>query len=392
MTETYLRSGVFLAPFHNYDENPTLSIERDFELLQHLDRLNYHEAWIGEHHSGGFEVIACPEMFIAAAAERTRHIRLGTGVVSLPYHNPFMVADRMVQLDHMTRGRAMFGVGPGALVHDALKQGIKPADQRRMMNESLDVIVRLLHGETVTAKTDWFNLVEARLQVPSYTQPTMELAVAASRSPAGGLAAGKHGIGMLSIGGTSPEALARHKANWELYEETARANGHVPDRRKWRLVGLMHIAETREQAKKNVEFGLNAFADYFRDVATFPIVPPDVADPYAFMIESGTACIGTPDDGIAYIERLLDGSGGFGVVCELAHNWADWERTKRHFELMARFVHPHFQKSREPLKHSYDFAAQHHIEFIGQASAAVQAEIDRHAARRTAEAQKSAAE
>jgi len=121
MDDLYLRSGIFLAPFHNHDENPTLSIERDLELLELLDRLNYQEAWIGEHHSGGFELIACPEMFIAAAAQRTRHIRLGTGVVSLPYHNPFMLADRMVQLDHMTRGRAMFGVGPGALVHDALK-------------------------------------------------------------------------------------------------------------------------------------------------------------------------------------------------------------------------------------------------------------------------------
>ncbi len=128
------------------------------ELLQHLDALNYHEAWIGEHHSGGFEIIASPEMFIAAAAERTQHIRLGTGVVSLPYHNPFMLADRMVQLDYQTRGRAMLGVGPGSLVHDAKKIGIDPADQRRMMNESLDVIVELLRGETVTRKTDWFDL------------------------------------------------------------------------------------------------------------------------------------------------------------------------------------------------------------------------------------------
>src|SRR5919205_2507398 len=118
------------------------------------DRLNYHEAWVGEHHSGGFEVIACPEMFIAAAAERTRHIRLGTGVVSLPYHNPFVLADRMEQLDYQTRGRAMFGVGPGSLVHDAKKIGIKPADQRRMMNESLDVIVELMKGETITRKSD----------------------------------------------------------------------------------------------------------------------------------------------------------------------------------------------------------------------------------------------
>ncbi len=165
MSDLYLRSGIFLAPFHNHDENPTLSIERDLELLEHLDRLNYHEAWIGEHHSGGFELIACPEMFIAAAAQRTRHIRLGTGVVSLPYHNPFMVADRMVQLDHMTRGRAMFGMGPGALVHDALKIGIDPGDQRQMMNEALDVIVPLLRGETVNRKTDWFNLTDAQLQL-----------------------------------------------------------------------------------------------------------------------------------------------------------------------------------------------------------------------------------
>ena len=231
---SYLRSGIFLAPFHNLTENPTLAIERDMELLQHIDRLNYHEAWIGEHHSGGFEIIASPEMFIAAAAERTRHIRLGTGVASLPYHNPFMLADRMVQLDHMTRGRAMFGVGPGALVHDALKIGIKAADQRRMMNESLDVIMRLLRGESVTEKTDWYNLVDAQLQLPCYTQPIMEMAVAASRSPSGALASGRHGIGMLSIGGTSPEAMAKHTLNWSLYEEQARLNGHVPDRANWR--------------------------------------------------------------------------------------------------------------------------------------------------------------
>ena len=382
---SYLRSGIFLAPFHNLTENPTLALERDMELLQHLDKLNYHEAWIGEHHSGGFEIIGSPEMFIAAAAERTRHIRLGTGVVSLPYHNPFILADRMVQLDHMTRGRAMFGVGPGALVHDALKIGVKAGDQRRMMNESLDVIVRLLRGESVTEKTDWYNLVDAQLQLPCYTQPTMEMAVAAARSPSGALASGRHCIGMLSIGGTSPEAMEKHTLNWSLYEEQARLNGHVPDRAKWRVVTLMHVAETREKARENVRFGLHAFRDYFTDVATFPIVPGDIADPYTFLVESGAACIGTPDDAIAYIENLLKGSGGFGAIMELAHNWADWEATKRHYELMARYVHPHFQRSRELRRVSYAYARDHHGEFIGQASAAVQAEIDKLAARKAAE-------
>ena len=381
---TYLRSGIFLAPFHAMDENPILALERDMELLQHLDKLNYHEAWIGEHHSGGFEIISSPEVFIAAAAERTKHIRLGTGVVSLPYHNPFIAADRMVQLDYQTRGRAMFGVGPGSLVHDAKKIGIAPADQRRMMNESLDVIIDLLAGKSVTRKTDWFDLCDAALQLPPYTQPRMEMAVAAARSPAGALAAGRHGLGMLSIGGTSDDALAHHRQNWTLYADTCQENGHTPDRKSWRLVTLMHIAETREKARENVRHGLDRFCDYFRDVATFPIVPGDISDRYQYMVDSGSACIGTPDDAIAFIERLQKGSGGFGVIMELAQNWADFAETKRHYELMARYVHPHFQASREWRTQSYGYARDHHAEFTGQSSAAVQAEIDRQAAQQRA--------
>ena len=112
MAGTRLRFGAFIAPFHPIDENPTLALQRDFELVQWMDQLDYDEAWIGEHHSAGYEIIASPEIFIATAAERTKRIKLGTGVSSLPYHQPLMLADRINQLDHITRGRVMFGVGP----------------------------------------------------------------------------------------------------------------------------------------------------------------------------------------------------------------------------------------------------------------------------------------
>ncbi|MEO9189987.1 MAG: LLM class flavin-dependent oxidoreductase [Acetobacteraceae bacterium] len=385
MIDRYLRSGIFLAPFHALDENPTMALQRDRELIEHLDRLGYHEAWVGEHHSGGFEIIASPEVFIAAMAERTRHIRLGTGVSSLPYHNPFILADRMVQLDHQTRGRVMFGVGPGALVHDAVKIGVRAADQRRMMNESLDVIVRMLDGESVTERTDWFDLHEARLQLPCFTQPRMEMAVAASRSPAGAMASGRHGIGMLSIGGTSPDAMVHHAKNWGIYEERARLHGKLADRANWRLVTLFHIAETREKARENVRFGIEQFAQYFRDVATFPIVPAGIGDAYEFMVANQAACIGTPDDAIAYIETLLKGSGGFGAILELAHNWADWEATRRHYELMACYVHPHFQASRALRHDSYAFARDRSEVYRVQSQEAVQAEIDRAAKAKAAE-------
>ena len=315
MQDRYLRTGIFLAPFHALGENPTLAIERDMELVEHLDRLNYHEAWIGEHHSGGFEIIACPEMFIAGAVQRTRNIRLGTGVVSLPYHHPFTLASRMMQLDHMARGRAMFGVGPGALIYDADKIGLKAADQRRRMTESLDCIMELMQGGTVDRKTDWFTLNKARLQLMPYTQPAMEMAVACSRSPVGAVASGKHGIGMLSIGGTSDEALLGHAKNWSIHEEAAAKAGKKSDRSKWRIVTFAHVAETREKARADMAYGLADFVRYFTDVATFPIIPPDVADPVEFLTSSGLACIGTPDDCIRHFERLWLGSnGGFGAV------------------------------------------------------------------------------
>jgi limonene 1,2-monooxygenase len=386
MQDRFLKTGIFLAPFHALGENPLLALERDMELLVHLDRLNYHEAWIGEHHSGGYEIIACPEMFIAAAAERTRHIRLGTGVVSLPYHNPFTVAGRMMQLDYQTRGRAMFGVGPGSLVYDAIKMGLKAEDQRRKLDESLDVVMALMQGGVVTKKTDWFDLHEARLQFKSYSQPMMEMAVASARSPTGALSAGKYGIGMLAIGGTSDDALKAHASNWGVYEESARAHGKIADRKKWRIVTFAHVAETREQARADMKFGLEDFKRYFAEVATFPIVPPDItSDPAEYLVTSGIACIGTPDDCIRHFERLWRGSnGGFGGVLLLAHNWADWPATQKSYELMARYVHPHFQRDSNELRQwSYDDAKAKYASAGDQSRAAVQAAIDKHQARKS---------
>src|SRR5512138_1026632 len=131
--ERPLKFGVFITPFHPVGQSPTVALEYDLDRTVALDRLGYDEVWFGEHHSGGYEIIACPEVFVAAAAERTKHIRLGTGVVSVPYHHPLMVADRIMQLDHQTRGRAMFGIGPGALPSDAFMMGINVARQREMM-------------------------------------------------------------------------------------------------------------------------------------------------------------------------------------------------------------------------------------------------------------------
>ncbi len=375
---TKLRFGAFIAPFHPLNENPTLALERDIELVQHMDRLGYDEAWIGEHHSAGYELIASPELFIATVAERTKHIKLGTGVSSLPYHHPLMLADRINQLDHITRGRVMLGVGPGSLPSDAFLMGIPVAKQRDRMDEALDVMVKLLRGEEVTHVSDWFELHEARLQMTPWSRPSVEICTASQVSPTGATAAGRHGLGLLSIGATQTGGFNALASNWAIAEETAAAHGNTMNRSQWRLVGPMHIAETREQAREDVRFGLENWLYYFREVAALPLAPADGSDPVDALIASGMAVIGTPDDAIAQIERLEKQSGGFGAFLFMDHNWANWDRKKNSYELMARYVFPRFQGLNENREISLKWAAENRPRFIGEAMAAVGARVAQH--------------
>ncbi|MCC2981462.1 LLM class flavin-dependent oxidoreductase [Sphingomonas sp. IC4-52] len=373
-----IRFGAFIAPFHPLNENPTLALERDLDLVVHMDKLGFDEAWLGEHHSAGYELIASPELFIATVAERTRHIRLGTGVSSLPYHHPLMLADRINQLDHITRGRVMFGIGPGALPSDAFMMGIPVSRQRDRMDEALDVLVPLLRGEQVTKKTDWFELNEARLQMLPYSRPSVEISVASQVSPSGATAAGRHGLGLLSIGATQTGGFNALTSNWAIAEQQAAESGTKVDRSQWRLVGPMHVAASREEARAQVRAGLDKWLYYFREVAALPLAPTDGSDPVDAIVNSGMAVVGTPEDAVKQIERLREQSGGFGAFLLLDNNWAEWENKKKSYEMIARYVVPEVNGMNANRQASIEWAATNRPRFIGEAQAAVGARLAEH--------------
>lgn len=381
-----MRFGNFMAPFHPTGQNPTLAIERDLALIVAMDRLGFHEAWIGEHHSAGFEIIASPEVMIGVAAERTKHIKLGTGVSSLPYHHPLMLADRMVLLDHLTRGRVMLGCGPGQLTSDAHMLGIPADEQRPRMEQCLEAIMRLLRGETVTMHTDGFTLQDARLQLAPYSDPCFDVAVAASFSPTGPRGAGKHGIGMLSIAATARQGMDLLAQHWTTWEEVALEHGHVADRSKWRLVGPMHLADTREQAERDVAYGIAEFSRYFSHILPAGPVQGDTVDEIvANNRETGFAVIGTPDDAIAKIEELVEASdGGFGAFLLFDHDWAPPAAKLRSYELFAQYVIPHFTGQLTPPRASQDWVTASGREFVDRAAHAIGKAIDDHAAERHA--------
>ena len=347
-----LRFGYFIAPFHRAGTNPTLALQRDLAFVEHLDALGFDEVWLGEHHSAGSEIISSPEIFIAAAAERAKRIRFGTGVISLSYHNPLWVADRLMLLDHLTHGRIIGGVGPGSLPSDSSMIGLTPTDTRELLETNLDIVVRLLAGETVSAKTATHQLFDAKLQLAPYSDGGIPLSVAAVASPTGARLAGKHGIGLLSIGATlTVEGFNALSYHWGIVEERAAAFGTQVDRNNWSLVGLFHLAESEKQAREEVKFGIEPWFRYFQKVAAFPqmTMPGEQLDEMIDVInENGAGVIGTPERAREQVQRLWDQSGGFGCMLQMGHEWANPAATRRSAELFAAEVMPHFQGQAQP--------------------------------------------
>jgi limonene 1,2-monooxygenase len=352
-TNNPMKFGIFMGPYHKPDLNPVVAFEQDMQTVINLDNLGFDEAWIGEHHSGGIETIASPELFIAAAAQRTKHIKLGTGAVTVPYHHPFHVAERIVQLDYMTRGRMMFGVAPGQLVQDATMIGQHPKDNRRRLHEALDVMIPLFKGERVTHKSDWFELVDAELQLLPYSD--FDMATVSVISPSGPIIAGKYGMGMLSVAATHPVGIEKLLEQWDIAETEGKKSGHIADRKNWRLMGPMHLAETFEKARDEVRYGMCMLENYREHIN--PAESMDWSDcdkAVDIMNESGAAVIGTPAMARAQIERLIEKSGGFGTYMLMGVDWAQHPAQMNSQRLFAEEVIPYFNGSRATLRKSYD--------------------------------------
>ena len=376
---TKLRFGAFLAPHHPIGENPTLQFQSNLELVELMDKLGYEEFWCGEHHSTGWEIIASPELFLAAAAERTHRIMLGTGVVSLPYHHPFMVAQRMVQLDHQSRGRVIFGSGPGALPSDAHTLGIDPMVLRDRQDEAMGIIRRLFtENERFSYESEWFKLNDAKLQLKPL-QEDMEFAVASIVSPSGMTLAGKHRAGVLSIGSLTQDGIRALPLQWSFAEEAAAEHGNTVDRKDWRIVLNWHIAETRKEAREQAKHGLMRHNNEYSidtlagGVGTIYKTPDEAVDGVAFS-ELSTAVIGTPDDLVARIREMMELTGGFGCVIGFVHDWANRENTRRSWDMVARYVVPQVNGLLDDYFESHRFVTDNR-EYWNRAQQAIRTKI-----------------
>jgi limonene 1,2-monooxygenase len=339
-----MRFGAFVTPNHRPGDDPTLALERDLQLVEQLDELGFEEAWFGEHHGSGWQYIASPETFIAAASQRSSHIRLATGVAGLPFHHPLMLADRIMLLDHLSRGRVILGTGPGGPQVDAPMMGLDPESLKPRHAEALEAIVALLTSdEPIDRKTDWFTIHQGRLQLRPYRGRSIEVVVSALSSSVGPKLVGRFGLGMLSLGLLANGGAQRLADALQTAEQSAAAHGKVFSRKGLRLAGpRMHLAATDAEARRDVAFGLRHAVAFMHASGARHVSPDDDIDTIVDRLNaSGSVIIGTPERAQAYLQELQDAVGEIGCYLIPTQDWADSAATRRSYELFARFVAPH---------------------------------------------------
>ena len=345
-----LRFGYFIAPFHRAGTNPTLALQRDLEFVEHLDAIGFDEVWIGEHHSAGSEIISSPEVFIAAAAERAKRIRFGTGVISLRVPQP-AVGGRPADAarpPHPRPGhrRRRPGLAADRLGDDRPDARPTPASCWRPTSTSSSACWR---GETVTAKTATHELFDAQLQLAPYSDGGIPLAVAAVASPTGA-AAGGQARHRPAVDRRHPHRRGVRRARSPLGHRRGtrrRVRHHRRPRRTGRWCGPFHIAETDEQARADVRFGIEPWFRYFQKVAAFPQMTiarrPDRRDDRHHQRGGRRRHRHARAAPSGQVQRLWDQSGGFGCMLQMGHEWANPAATRRSAELFAAEVIPHFQ-------------------------------------------------
>tara|TARA_B100001750_G_scaffold121356_1_gene96198 strand:+ start:1227 stop:2327 length:1101 start_codon:yes stop_codon:yes gene_type:complete len=358
-----MKLGYFNMPMHPPGSNFTKTLHDDLEQIEVLDTLGYSEAWIGEHFTAEWENIPSPDLFIASALNKTKNIKLGTGVTCMPNHNPFLLAHRIAQLDHMAKGRFLWGVGSGGFPGDFDVAGIDPktGEHRTMAREALDLILSLWKNPKVGNYKNkyWdFNVpnpeeeIGLRFWLKPYQLPHPPIAVAGVSENSDTLTlAGERGYIPMSIN-LMPTKIV--KSHWDTVEKGAQSTGAIANRNQWRIARNVFVADSSEDAYQLAVNGIigRDWDNYFMPLLCSrkinkehtmmhalkndPLLP-DSAITKEYMAEN-IWIIGNPDEVANKIRELYNQVGGFGTLLIMGSEWSPRAEWIRSHELLSTVV------------------------------------------------------
>jgi len=353
-----MRLGLFTMPSHPPERRPKDAQAWDLAVLRHADALGFDEAWIGEHFTSPWEPNPTPDILIAQALLQTQRIKLCPGAHLLPFHHPAELAARVAFMDHIAEGRYMFGVGASGLPSDWAMFCVDgmSGQTREMTREALDIIIKLwteepgfeYHGKYwhVRIPEKMFGFLEHHIR--PYQKPYPPIGIAGLSPGSDTLKlAGERGFSPLSLN-LSPSYLASH---WAAVEEGARRTGKVPDRRQWRIVREIFVADTDEEAWEHCVNGAmgRMMREYFMPLLTaFDVTKyykedpnvPDEAITLEYLVRNNFL-VGSPDTVERRLREQYEKAGGFGTLLLFCFDYADdpepWMKSMR---LLAEVVMP----------------------------------------------------
>jgi len=357
-----VRLGYFAMPMHRPGRPWMATLNEDREAVILADRLGFYDAFIGEHLTDDLENVTNSMLFLATLISETTQIKLATGTTNLSHMHPVLVAVHAAMFDHLSAGRFILGISPGALPSDAEVLGILDEDRSQLFSEAIDVIVKVWQGTppydivspggrfTVSsAKTMDLDLGVGRLARP-FQQPRPEIVgTVVSPFSAGAVAMGRQDFHPLSANFLLPKWVGSH---WSKYSEGKQSVGQEPQVADWRVARTVLVADDDRVAR---EYGGAApdspYRFYYQQMvqkmtklgrlAIFKTDPsePDDAVTVDRVLTDLVIC-GTPASVTEQILAFQEETGPFGELVYAGLDWIDPELAKRSMELMATKVMP----------------------------------------------------
>ena len=349
-----MRFGLFQMPEHYPWDNMHVSWKRDMEDIVFVENLGFHEAWIGEHHTGYYENVPAPDIVIATVATMTKRILLGTGTMNLPYHSdPFLLAERMAFLDNIIEGRLIYGFGGGALPDDQKLFNLTREEIRPRINESIEVIRQLLTTREPVTWNGKFSKGENRKLMIGPYMGKAHFGMAGLTSLVTYDYCGKHGWDALSVHVVPPtyknnKVVPSLRDQGMAMENAAKAAGRDPleARRNWKVVREVYVhPEGRKAALDEIRAGVNNSYFGYTTKLFGALMKQDSNEPeenidLEYMADNVQWIVGNPQECVDAIHKVYEAVGGFGTLMINNRDWVQRDKKLRSLEMFARYVMP----------------------------------------------------
>jgi len=362
-----MRLGYFTMPVHPATRNPTDTLREDREIIILADELGFHDAFVGEHLTDLIENVTSSMVFQATLIHSTKNIRLGTGTTNLSHLHPVLVACHAAMFDHLSEGRFILGVSPGALPSDAEALGIFDEDRNKMFAESIEVILKIWESDppfnidlpdnrfkVSTMKTlDDFSHTGKMYKPYQRPRPEIVGTVVAPYSK-GVIAMGEKDFHPMSANFLYDKWLQSH---WDNYAQGKANVGQVASRSDWRVARTIMVHDDEKVAKNyGRESDQSPYRFYYRNLhhklrkgkrdAVFsndgqvPENPTPLDD-----ILNNLVIAGGVGEVVEKILELHEQLGGFGELVYAGLDWTDPVLARRSMVLMAEQVMPRVRQA-----------------------------------------------